>query len=176
MSLPTIYPSSSSSDSKKNPPSSSTSSSTEFFLCDPDDSNRSVIIWKTDIDFSIKCATDFRFTFDMIDIYSFDFCNVDDVEYKVTCSVGLESEWTTGYVRSMDQELFLKGIKFWSTGKIKENNIGIFIKAHATDSNSTNFYVTCVESYTTFCDFLQQKLMKWSKIYILIDSLCILTL
>jgi len=153
LSLPTTFPSSSSSDSEENPPSSSTSSSTEFSLCDPDDPNPSVMIWKTDIDFPIKCAMDFRFTFDMIDMYGFEFCNVDDVEYKVTFSIGSEGEWTTGYVGSMDQELRLKGIKFRSTGKIKENNIGLAVIVDATDSNGKSFYKNCNEGYTPSCDF-----------------------
>merc|ERR1719162_41677 len=153
LSLPTIFPSSSSSDSEENPPSNSTSSSTEISLCDPDDPNPSVMIWKTDIDFLIKRAVDFRFTSDLIDVYGFDFCDVDDVEYKVTFSIGSEGEWTTGYVGSMDQELLLKDIKFRSTGKTKENNIGLVTRIYAKDSNGKGFFKTCNEDYIPSCDF-----------------------
>jgi len=167
LSLPTISPSNSPSDSEENPPSNSTSSSTEFSLCDPDDPNPSVMVWEANNDFPIKSGIVASFTFYMIDMYGFEFCNVDDIEYKATFSIGSEGEWTTGYVGSMDQELlFLKGIRVRSTGKLKENNIGIAVGIQPTDENgqiSSGDHL-CLDG--NICHYYQEVNGEYANVYI----------
>jgi len=166
LSLPTISPSNSPSDSEENPPSNSTSSSTEFSLCDPDDPNPSIMVWKADNDFPLKSALNVRYTFYMIDMYGFEFCNVDDIEYKATFSIGSEGEWTTGYVGSMDQELLLKNIRVRSTGKLKENNIGIAVGIQPTDENgqiSSGDHL-CLDG--NICHYYQEVNGEYANVYI----------
>jgi len=153
LSLPTVFPSNSPSDSEENSPSNSTSSSTEFSLCDPDDPNPRIMVWRTDndFDFPVKDRINWKFLF-MKDMYGFEFCNVDDIEYKAKFSIGSEGEWTTGYVGSMDQKLPpLKGIRVRSTGKLRENNIGIAVVIQAKDENGQTHYGTCKDG--VLCDF-----------------------